>query len=336
VKVNGWLLGGVAATVVLILVVLIYPTPGSVSADRQSAAATSAPDVATSRAASTSDATTISPASAAAERTGPLDPARFSPGACIAFAPTSGNRHTTVFLDPGHGGPDPGAITTTATGQRIEEKQLTLPVALDTALDLRTHGYRVVLSRTTDTAVTHITNADLAGAAFSTTGKHADQLARIRCANLSGAAVLVSVHFDAFPADATVSGATTLYDTARPFTTANRALATALQHTLITTLATAGYPVRDRGIASDTTAAGGQITPAGETYGHLDILGPTAPGYLEHSTAMPGALIEPLFITNPSEAAIAQASPGQHAIATAINGAVSTYLTTSSQPTTDR
>ena len=38
-----------------------------------------------------------------------IDPAYFSPGACVAFPPTAGNRHLTVFLDAGHGGPDPGA-----------------------------------------------------------------------------------------------------------------------------------------------------------------------------------------------------------------------------------
>ena len=35
-----------------------------------------------------------------------LDPALFSPGACVAFPPTHGNRHVTVFLDAGHGGID--------------------------------------------------------------------------------------------------------------------------------------------------------------------------------------------------------------------------------------
>ncbi|MGH2850771.1 MAG: N-acetylmuramoyl-L-alanine amidase, partial [Solirubrobacteraceae bacterium] len=39
----------------------------------------------------------------------PLDPALFAPGACVAFAPAVGNRHRTVYLDAGHGGPDPGA-----------------------------------------------------------------------------------------------------------------------------------------------------------------------------------------------------------------------------------
>ena len=37
-----------------------------------------------------------------------IDPAYFSPGACVAFPPVAGNRHLKVFLDAGHGGLDPG------------------------------------------------------------------------------------------------------------------------------------------------------------------------------------------------------------------------------------
>ncbi len=37
--------------------------------------------------------------------TAAVDPAYFSPGACVAFPPTTGNRHLTVFLDAGRIGP---------------------------------------------------------------------------------------------------------------------------------------------------------------------------------------------------------------------------------------
>lgn len=49
-----------------------------------------------------------------------IDPAYFSAGACVAFPPTIGNWHLTVFLDAGHGGLDPGAVGTTESGgQRV-------------------------------------------------------------------------------------------------------------------------------------------------------------------------------------------------------------------------
>ena len=77
-----------------------------------------------------------------------IDPGYFSPGACVAFPPTRGNRHLTVFLEAGHGGPDPGAVGTTRTGQVIYEADQTLPVVLDTTTILRRAGFRVLVSRT--------------------------------------------------------------------------------------------------------------------------------------------------------------------------------------------
>lgn len=255
----------------------------------------------------------------------PLDPAGFAPGACVAFSPTVGDRGQTVFLDAGHGGPDPGAAGTTASGQHVTEKSLTLPVVLDAAQDLRAEGYRVVVSRTTDTGVDLLTPGDLNGASYSTDGKHADLVARVHCANLAGAAVLVSVHFDAYDSSR-VRGATTLYDKVRPFSAANHTLADLLQQDTLAALATGGWQIHDRGVASDTTAGGGEQTARGEAYGHLDILGPTETGYLEESTSMPGALVEPMFITNRTEAAIAASPSGQQAIASGITHAVESFL----------
>lgn len=256
----------------------------------------------------------------------PLDPTDFADGACVAMSPTSGNRHQTVFIDAGHGGPDPGAASgTSSTGQNIEEKNVTLPVALDAAQQLRAQGYRVVLSRTTDSSVVQLTPGDLNGPLFTTAGEHADLIARVTCANLSGAAALVSIHFDAYP-DPSVGGATTLYDTARPFASANQDLATDLQQQILASLAGGGWQVPDRGIASDSTAGGGEITAAGTAYGHLDLLGPVDPGYVEHPTTMPGALVEPLFLTDPTEAAIAVDPTAQQAIATGITTAVGQFL----------
>src|ERR1700685_3980054 len=75
-----------------------------------------------------------------------IDPALFSPGACMAFSPTHGDRHETVFLDAGHGGIDPGAIGTTESGGGVDEASVNLPVELDTMALLRAQGYRVVVS----------------------------------------------------------------------------------------------------------------------------------------------------------------------------------------------
>lgn len=70
-----------------------------------------------------------------------LDAAAFAPGACVAFGPTKGDRHLTVFLDAGHGGIDPGGVGTTDSGTMIDEAHLTLPVELDAMQMLRAKGF---------------------------------------------------------------------------------------------------------------------------------------------------------------------------------------------------
>jgi N-acetylmuramoyl-L-alanine amidase len=254
-----------------------------------------------------------------------LDSSRFAAGACVAFAPTGQDRKRTAFLDPGHGGPDPGAEGRTGAGKSVDEATLTLPVALAVARKLRADGYRVVLSRTTDNGVAPVSAADATVTGYTTRGKHRDLLARIRCADLARADALVSIHFDAYDSS-DVRGAVTLYDTVRPFAAANRTLATLLQHHVVASLVTSGWQVPDRGIGSDTIAGGGEQTARGHAYGHLDILGPPEPQYLEQATMMPGALVEPLFITNPAEADVAASPAGQQAIARGITLAVERFL----------
>ncbi len=83
----------------------------------------------------------------------PLDPRLFADGSCLAYPPSSGDRHQTVFLDAGHGGIDPGAVGTTQSGHTIDEATETLPVELEVMDLLRARGYRVVVSRTTATTV---------------------------------------------------------------------------------------------------------------------------------------------------------------------------------------
>ena len=72
-------------------------------------------------------------------------------GACMSFAPSGGKPGKTVFIDPGHGGLDPGVVGS-AGGQQVLEKTVALSVGTRLAALLRRDGYRVVLSRTSDAA----------------------------------------------------------------------------------------------------------------------------------------------------------------------------------------
>ncbi len=255
---------------------------------------------------------------------GPLDPSQFAPNACVGFAPTHGDRHQTVFLDAGHGGPDPGALGHTSTGQQLEEKQLTLPVVLAAAQLLEANGYRVVVSRTVDTAVIPMTSADLDSGGETSAAKHADTIARITCANLAKAFVMVSVHFDA-DYSSSATGAMTFYDPGRTFGAQNLQIANLLQADIISALDVTGASVHDRG-AQSSIGAGNSTSAQDRTYGRLLLLGPAKTGYNDSPTTMPGALVEPLFITNHAEGDLAASQSGQTAIATGITNAINQFV----------
>jgi len=77
-----------------------------------------------------------------------------------------------VFLDPGHGGSDPGAV---ANG--LKEKNLTLAIAKECASVLKASGVTVKMSRTGDT--------------------YPSLSARCQAANSWGADLFVSIHINA-------------------------------------------------------------------------------------------------------------------------------------------
>jgi N-acetylmuramoyl-L-alanine amidase len=253
-----------------------------------------------------------------------VDTTLFTAGSCVSFAPTSGQRHETVFIDAGHGGPDPGAVGVTVAGRTVHEAVETLSVALDTVASLRARGYRVVLSRTGVSAVARPVGGDLSGGVFTGQGVHRDLIARDLCANRARANLLLGLYFNASPS-ASVGGSLTLYDAARPFWRATLRLADLMQRAVLARLKAGGWSVPDDGVRPDV-GFGSSVTSADEAYGHLLIIGPAKAGYFSTPSAMPGALIEPLFITNPSEASIADSVRGQRAIALGLATAVEQYF----------
>lgn len=241
-------------------------------------------------------------------------------GACMRFEPTHGRLNKTVFLDPGHGGLDPGVVGATSSGATVREKDATLAVATRLASLLRADGYVVVMARTHDTTVVKLAAADSDSGAITSAGVHRDLLERAACANAAGADVLASIHFDGF-SDPAVGGTETFYNSARPFASANRRLAADLQSALVARL---GAP--DRGVVTDDKLVAPTLTVSGQSYGHLIELGPQSPGWVDKPSLMPGALVEPLFVTNPAEAQVAGDPAGQQRIATALESGLLKYL----------
>jgi N-acetylmuramoyl-L-alanine amidase len=229
-----------------------------------------------------------------------------------------------VFLDAGHGGIDPGGVGETESGQTIYEADETLPVELDVAALLRADGFRVVVSRTGPTSVVRLDSADVSGGVLTIQGSHDDVAARDVCANLAHADVLVGIYFDAGSSPDN-AGSVTGYDAVRPFATDNLRLATLVQRDVLAAMNDQGWQIPDEGVVPDSDL-GSAISSQAVAYGHLLLLGPAEAGYFNTPSEMPGALIEPLFITDPFEGSIAASTQGQHVMAAGLAEAVEQYF----------
>jgi N-acetylmuramoyl-L-alanine amidase len=254
-----------------------------------------------------------------------VDPKLFEPGACLAYPPTSGDRHLTVFLDAGHGGIDPGSVGETESGQTIYEADETLPVELDAKNLLVARGYTVVVSRTEDESVSRPGPGDVSGGLFTVQGEHDEVAARDECADLAKANVLVGIYFDAGYSSYN-AGSVTGYDADRPFATQNLRLATLVQDDVLDAMNEQGWQIPSLGVATDDQLGGPALSTAAADYDHLLLLGPGVPGWFSTPSTMPGALIEPLFITDPFEGTLAASTEGQEVIAGGLAQAVEQYF----------
>jgi N-acetylmuramoyl-L-alanine amidase len=237
-----------------------------------------------------------------------------------------------VFLDAGHGGIDPGGVGTTEAGQAVSEAKVNLPIELGAMRLLRARGYRVVVSRTRDSSVVRLRRGDVSDGVFSLQGSHDDVVARDVCANLSSADVLVGIYMDA-GATPQNGGSVTAYDADRSFSPANLRLAELLQNDVLSAMNAQGWDIPDEGVVPDDDVGSyvGSPTSPGlgaeaADYDHLLLLGPAMSGYFSTPSGMPGAVIEPLYITDPFEGSIAASEHGQQVIAAGIAHAVEQFL----------
>lgn len=262
-----------------------------------------------------------------------LDPGYFAPGACTFLPPTKGDRHTTVFLDAGHGGIDPGGTGHTQSGTAISESTLTLPVELDAADLLRADGFSVVVSRTSNTTVLRLKADDVSDRSLTLVGSHDDTAARDVCANDAHASLLVGIYFDA-SSSSDNAGSLTGYDLSRPFWRDNARFAQLLQSDVLAAMNARGWQIPDDGALPDSGLGsdvvplepGSSLAAKAAAYDHLLLLGPAEAGYFGTPSQMPGALIEPLYLSDPFEGSIADSTLGQKTIAQGIAKAVDAYF----------
>jgi N-acetylmuramoyl-L-alanine amidase len=261
----------------------------------------------------------------------PVSKKRFEPNSCVAFSPTTGKAAHTVFLDAGHGSIDPGGQGTTSTGQTIYEAPSNLAIEMDVMRLLTGKGFRVVVSRTTATEVVRLTTTDRTGGILSVEGARADVAARDECANLAHATLLVGIYLDAGTTSQD-AGCLTAYDAARPFSAQSERFASLLQNDVLARLNAHGWQIPNDGVQPDTTLGGLPLTTTAASYHHLLLLGPALPGWFATPSQMPGALIEPLFISDPFEGTIAVSSAGRSAIARGTAEAIEQYFSPAYKP----
>lgn len=112
--------------------------------------------------------------------------------------PPTPQKSLTVYLDPGHGDFDFGAVGATADGREVAEKDIALSVALLMADALREAGHTVILSRENDSRLTYTNSRD-------------EILARRAAAVEAGADLLLSVHVNAYRGEGRAFGPRVYY-----------------------------------------------------------------------------------------------------------------------------
>ena len=234
-----------------------------------------------------------------------------------------------VFLDPGHGGPDPGAVFH-GDGFTVEEAQVNLRVALLTAERLRARGFEVALSRETDDQAGGSEDANGDGRVTTRDGLQSV----VDEANRSGADLFLSIHHNG-STNRAASGTEVYYCADRPFADASFGFGYLVLNHVRAKLQAQGYTSLNRGVMDDSV-----LYTRGAYRGHLFVLGPLRaprPGFGPvpsaryapklRATEMPGVLSEALFVSNPTEAWLLSQPRIHAALADAFADAVDEYFT---------
>lgn len=247
--------------------------------------------------------------------------------------PASFTRAPIVCLDPGHGGADRGFQRFFDDGTvAMEEATLNLEQSWDLEARLLNRGYKVVMTRESDSAV-NVDGKDVNGdgrtAAHdpprSDRNKNLDEIqARINVCNKANADLLVSMHINGFTTG-NPRGYEAWFTRERPFGDRNAEFATLAYSHMKEQLATIGYvlPVEEeRGVLPDSTA---DVQKEYTVFQHFIITGPAIPGVVVPSK-MPGAIIEALFVSNEGDAAVLASPQGREVIVNAYEDAIVDYF----------
>lgn len=247
-------------------------------------------------------------------------PANIKQKASITEAPLKVERgHGVIVLDPGHRGGESGAVYRNNAGTaELYEKDINLQIAYRLRILLEADGYRVVLTRESDTGVVETSTLE------GITGYsriRADLQARVDIANQIKADLFISIHNNGGNSTET-RGTLTYYSLSRPFGDKNLILAELVQEGILNQLNDIGYQPIDLGIHDDANFR----VFRGRAY-NLFVLGPEdSERRHNRATQMPGILGESLFLTNHQEAALLSSDEGMEALARGYHDGIVAYF----------
>lgn len=216
-----------------------------------------------------------------------------------------------VCIDPGHGGWDHGRERSdieTFPPPWVDEYELTLSMSYFLRDELENRGIAVVMTRETCGAV-NWQNLDVNGDGQvmddtpqgRTAGERDEFQARINVCNDAGADIMVSIHLNGSD-DSSISGYQIYYNEKRDFSEQNVDLAWYLYREMTVAFDDLSYDAVGRGPTSDINLSSDAQEYTTEQF--LIMIGPEVvkPEYTIKPTAMPGVIIETLFITNTNDA----------------------------------
>ncbi len=223
--------------------------------------------------------------------------------------------HHIVALDPGHGGRETGGAHVNKQGKvDLYEKTANLAVARLLAANLRDAGYIVVMTRNADTGV-NVPTTDRNGNGVIDTDD--DLQARVDIANAAHADILLSLHHDSRTYAPATDMSTVYYCPACAQAAPSYLLARSVSLALSQTFALHGWQIPTRGVIPDSTL--------GKPSGHLYLLGPHN-WRIKRPSTMPGALAEPLFLTNDYAYQLETAPGGYQVLADAYYLGITNYF----------
>ena len=214
-------------------------------------------------------------------------------------------RLRTIVLDPGHGGADPGMENRPL---RVQEKVLTLDVALRLEKLLRAEGYSVVLTRRDDRQLAPTKEADLQRRAI--------------IANAAGADLFLSIHFNSLFPDTRVSG-TEVYVFTRPGQRSDQSWgfgqADDTEHDVAPVNRHDAWTSLLAHALHRETIGGLKTSDRGHKTKHLAVL---------RGLNCPGVLIESVFLSNDTEARRAATPVYRQQIAESLAAGIRSYAAT--------